>query len=63
MEKKNDVSKPIPDQIVEETLRVIQKQEIFDKETIENLEGLSRSGDLKRAERIIRVIKPKPETS
>jgi len=62
MEKKNNVSKPIPDQIVEEALGIVQKQEIFDKETIEGLEGLWRSGDLKRAERIMSAIKPKPET-
>ncbi len=62
MEKKNNVSKPIPDQIVEEALGIIQEQKIFDKETIEGLEELWRSGDLRRAERIIRVIKPKPET-
>jgi len=61
MGKNNNVSKPIPDQIVEEALGIIQKQKIFDKETIEGLEGLWRSGDLRRAERIIGVIKPKPE--
>jgi hypothetical protein len=61
MKKKNNVSKSIPEQIVEEALGVIKKQKIFDDETIEGLEGLWGSGDLKKAERIIRVIKPKSE--
>lgn len=61
MGNENKTSKPIPDQIMEEVLSVIRKQKDFDDETIDGLESLWRGGDLKRAERIINVIKPKSE--
>lgn len=61
MDKENNVSKPIPDQIIEEVLGLIKKQKDFDDETIDNIERLWRSGELKRPERIIRVIRPGSE--
>lgn len=61
MGNENKTSKPIPDQVMEEVLSVIRKQKDFDDETIDGLESLWRGGDLKRAERIINVIKPKSE--
>lgn len=61
MGNENKTSKPIFDQIMEEVLSVIRKHKDFDNETIDGLESLWRGGDLKRAERIINVIKPKSE--
>lgn len=61
MEKEENVSKSIPDQIIEEVFGVIKKQKDFDEETINGLERLWRSGELKRAEGIIKVIKPQLE--
>lgn len=61
MKKENNASKPIPDQIIEEVFDVIRKEKDFDGEIIDGLEKLWRSGELKRAERIIRVIKPESE--
>ncbi|MBA7671531.1 hypothetical protein ES703_79690 [subsurface metagenome] len=61
METEENIGKPIPDQIIEEVFRIIKKQKNFDVETIDSLESLWRSGDLKRPERIIQAIKPNPE--
>lgn len=61
MDKEENASKPIPDQIIEEVLSVIKKQKDFDAEIINGIEKLRRSGELKRAERIISVIKPDSE--
>lgn len=58
MGNENNVSKPIPDQIMEEVLVLLKKQKDFDDQTIADIEGLWRDGGLKRAERIIRVIRP-----
>lgn len=61
MEKETNVSKPIPDQIIEEVLSVIRKQKDFDDETMTAIEGLWKGGELKRTEKIIMVIRPGSE--
>ena len=57
--KTENTSKPIPDQIIEETITKIQGDPSFNKEVIEALKILWTKGELNQVERIIEVIKPK----
>ena len=61
MEKERVVSKPLPEQVVDELLSLISKEEDFKDEIIESIRRLAQEGNLKRAEQVINVIKPKKE--
>ena len=61
MTKDENANKPLADQIIEEMLTSIKKHSAFDNETLQKLEQLYQSGNMKRAERIIEAIKPKSE--
>lgn len=58
MSSKEKSIKPIPEQIIEAMIADISSKEEFDEKLIESIEGLYRSGNLKKAERIIEVITP-----
>ena len=61
MSEEKSSSKSLAEQIVEETLTGIKKHEEFDDKSVQELMKLYENGNMKRAERIIEVIKPKSE--
>ena len=61
MEIENDISRPMSYQIIDEMFSIIKEQNYFDAETITGLENLWISGNLKRSDLVIQVIKPNPE--
>lgn len=61
MEEEKEAGKPLTEQVVDELLRTISKEEGFDDEIIKSIRRLSQEGNLKRAEQVINVIKPKKE--
>ncbi len=50
------VQKPLLEQILDEMFLSIEKQEEFDAETIEKLKKLATSGDLRKANVVIRSV-------
>ena len=58
MSSEEKLTKPIADQIIELMISNIKKKEEFNEQLIEEIEGLHKSGDLKKAGRIIETIKP-----
>ena len=61
MEEEKEAGKPLTEQVVDELLSTISKEEEFDDEIIESIRRLAQEGNLKRAEQVINVIKPKKE--
>lgn len=53
--------KSLTDQIVEKMLESASKEDQFNGEVIEKLKDIYKTGNLKKQQRIIEVIKPKSE--
>jgi len=61
MTRDENANKPLADQIVEEMLTSIKKHSAFDNETLQKLEQLYQSGNMKQARKVSEAIKPKSE--
>lgn len=61
MEDEDNVGKSIPDHIIQKTLDSIREKDGFDDETVAGIERLWRNDGLRQAERIMNVIRPKPD--
>ena len=61
MSKEEKSTKPIPEQIIEAMIADIRHKKEFDEQLIQRIEGLYKSGSLKRAESIIEAIMPNTE--
>ena len=61
MVKKVRIQKSISEQIFEELFLLLHNQEEFDKETLEKLEQLASSGELKKAQKVAQAIKASAE--
>lgn len=58
---KNEVVKPLTEQVLDEMINNIKNKEEFDNDIIVNLSNLVREGNLKKVEQVINAIKPKKE--
>lgn len=61
MGEKEEENKPIVEQVVNELLSNLGKENEFDKEILAELGKLGQEGRLKKVEQVIAVIKPKSE--
>lgn len=57
MTEEHVIEKPLIEQIVDEMLNIIEKQEEFDPQTITNLKSLALDGKLTKKTQVIETIK------
>jgi len=60
MEKEAQNHKPLVEQVVDEWLYALNREEGFDDKIIMELKELSKNSGIKEADRLIEAIKPTP---
>ncbi len=58
MTDQNPIQASLTDEILDEMFTSLAKREEFDQITVDGLRQLARSGELKKAAQVIKVIKP-----